>query len=317
MLSPSAISTYLKSKEEFYLRYLAPVKPPVVPQTEAMAVGSAFDAYVKSYLYKSLFGNKDPRYSFEALFESQVEPHVRDFARDAGALCWAEYSRSGALMDLLLDMKSASIEPRFEFDLFGVVFGKREGLSLEVDSVGFKGKPDAYYVTRDGVRVILDWKVNGYMSSASPMKGYVRLWLDGQYQGSHKECVIGKYHGTLYNKGTTLDKLNNDWARQLSIYAWLIGEEVGSDFLVAIDQLACRDTGIRVAEHRLFVDPDAQKNYFEIALTIDRSIKNKHLFNELSKEENDKKYRYLDDLSYRLHDENDMEAWLYNQNRRF
>jgi hypothetical protein len=149
------------------------------------------------------------------------------------------------------------------------------------------------------------------------MKGYVRLWLKGQYQGSHKECVIGKYQGTLYNKGTTLDKLNNDWARQLSIYAWLIGEEVGSHFLVAIDQLACRETGIRIAEHRLFVDPAAQRNYFEIATIIDKSIKNKHLFHELSKEDNDAKYRYLDELSYRLHDENDMEAWLYNQNRRF
>jgi len=71
-LSPSALGVFEKDREQYYLKYLADNRPPRMPQTEPMAVGSAFDAFVKSYLHHSLFGNhgKDNQYELNTIFEA-------------------------------------------------------------------------------------------------------------------------------------------------------------------------------------------------------------------------------------------------------
>lgn len=87
-LSPSAIKLYTQSVEDFYLRYLADHEASYEPQTQAMAIGSSFDAYVKSFLYERLFGkNHNPKYDLVGLFEAQVDERWRTWAWEHGNMC--------------------------------------------------------------------------------------------------------------------------------------------------------------------------------------------------------------------------------------
>ena len=94
-LSHSSFSLYEKDKDAFYVKYMAEQRPPSFKQTQPMSVGSAFDAYVKFWLAKRTCGG----FNFVELFESQVESHNRDWARAAGADCFAAYQRVPRIKD--------------------------------------------------------------------------------------------------------------------------------------------------------------------------------------------------------------------------
>ena len=89
-LSPSSIGKWNDDREEYYLRYLADNRPPKMAQTLPMSIGSAFDAYTKSYISERLFG-KDarPEFNFSAIFEKQVESQNRDWAKKHGKHAFA------------------------------------------------------------------------------------------------------------------------------------------------------------------------------------------------------------------------------------
>ena len=117
-LSHSAVSLYYKDAEEFYLRYLCPHRTPRVPQANFMAIGAAFDAYEKSLLHEILFGKgANPQFEFDAIFESQVEPHNRDWAREHGRFVMDSYHRSGAHDDLLKLLAKSDGSALFEAGL--------------------------------------------------------------------------------------------------------------------------------------------------------------------------------------------------------
>src|SRR5262245_45095711 len=123
-LSPTSINLFYSNKQEFYLTYLSPEKHDRPLQTQAMAAGSAFDAYIKAYLHERLFGKGyDPRFDLTALFDAQVDRHNRDQAILVGSYIFEMYSRSGALIDLLTDLESAIGAPRMELSVQGVVDG--------------------------------------------------------------------------------------------------------------------------------------------------------------------------------------------------
>lgn len=319
-LSPSAISMYYKNPEEYYVTYMTSVRPERIPQTKPMSVGSAFDAYAKSHLHQQLFGaGNDPKFKFETIFESQVEPHNRDYAKVAGKICWEQYYASGALADLMIELQNSAVTPRFEFEISGVIDGKREGVTRDIGGVPLKGKPDVFFVNKLGAHVIFDWKVNGYDSKygASPMKGFVRLREMGYNVGSHKEAVTQSYKGMLINIAGTLDQFNIEWARQLGIYAWLIGEDIGSDFVVAVDQIVCRPTGIRFAEHRLKIAAEAQWKLFASAQYLWELINSDHFFRDLSLEESQRKCEDLNKRAILLTDPdgNPNEKWFASMTR--
>jgi len=261
-----------------------------------MSIGSAFDAYAKSYLHDKLFGKNhadSARFSLEAIFEAQVESQHREWAFGHGNYCFQQYKNSGALLDLLTDLHAAKNEPRFEFEVRGVIGSQREASETQIDEVVFLGKPDCYYINKDGNHVILDWKVNGYCSKSatSPKKGYVRMrGGDGRGYGMHKECIPMDTGGMIINTAMPLEAVDKQWARQLSIYAWLLGEPVGGDFIVAIDQIVAKPIGgavpeLRVAEHRTRVSADFQKKTVDQAKQIWALIRSGHLFPEMTLED--------------------------------
>lgn len=316
-LSPTSIAKWHENPDEFYLWYLAPVRPPKIPQTQPMAVGSAFDAFVKSYLYESLIG-KNPQFERTTLFEAQVESHNRDGAFKAGEYCFKEYLKSGALADLMIELQSAVGEPRFEIEVKGVINGYREGVSITREGVMLLGKPDVFFINSQGAHVILDWKVNGYYSDhgASPMSGYVKIRNDPKNSGCHKDCWPMMHNGILINGGQYLENLNADWARQLSIYGWVCGCQVGEEIIVAIDQLACRGGLIRVANHRLRVSAVHQWKIFIDAQRIWEIVHSDHIFRDLSKEESIGRCNLLDAQVKSLNEcENEADEWFRNVTR--
>lgn len=304
-LSPTAITLYRRDPEAYYIQYLSDVRPEREPQTQAMAIGSAFDAYAKSDLHEKLFGKgNDPKYAFDSIFEAQVEPQWRDWARLHGLYVFDCYEKSGALADLMLDLQKASNVPKFEIEIMGAIHGSREPKEIARGGVIFLGKPDLFYINAHGAHVELDWKVNGYLSktAVSPMKGYIRLRKDPKKSGKHPECVIKMHIGVLINQALKLEDCNPDWATQLSIYAWLSGCDIGEEFIAGIDQVCCSPTGtefpdIRIAEHRMLVSPPFQHSVFDLAVEIWQRAHSEHFFKELTLEESKARCEMLSQMT--------------------
>lgn len=295
-ISPSALATWEWNQEEYYLKYLAENPPPRIPQTEAMSVGSSFDAYVKSYLFDKLFGiNKDPAFEFQNIFETQVEEQNRDFALQAGAAVFEVYKTCGALADLFVELEKASGEPRFEFTVEGCVCSTCKTICDNDihDRIPLLGKPDVWYINKDGLPIILDFKVNGYCSSyrQSPARGYLRLRPGDK---RHKDCQPMKIHGITINIGEFFESINKSWSQQLSTYAWLCGAQVGSTFVVAIDQAVCNLPDIKFAEHRCQIGEQFQEEVYKKYVELWNIIHSDHIFRDRTPEESFKRCEMLD-----------------------
>lgn len=293
-LSPTSIKKYTEDKEDFYFRYLSEVKIPRPPQTQPMAAGSAFDAYVKSYLHASLFGKgHDLRYELGTIFEEQVEEHNRDWAWEHGRLIFEQYKAAGCLADLMSELNQAVGEPRFEFTI-------QDTISSDVGDIPLLGKPDVFFINDQAARVIYDWKVNGYCSDRlkSPMKGFVKMrsnvggiW----YPETHKNCHLLIFKGIAINIAMRLEDGSKDWADQLAVYAWLMGEEIGSEEIIfGIDQVCGPADRLRFATHRLRISPDYQYNLFELIKQIWTEIKSGWIFRDMTEEQSGARCKLLE-----------------------
>lgn len=309
-LSPSGISTYRKDPEEYYLRYAATYAPERTPQTQAMAMGSAFDAYCKNYLHESLFGKAETNgtiFEFNALFEAQVSEEWRDFCILHGLYVFETYKKSGALGDLLLDLQQAVNKPKFEIEISGIIHGANVTKSREYGDLVLLGRPDVYYINKYGSPVIIDWKVNGYVSNynISPKPGYVRLRMDTKKSGCHTGCVLKMHNGVLINGSLSLHEIDIDWGTQLAVYGWLAGSEVGDEFIVGIDQIVCNRNGsefptLRIAEHRCRVASQFQHDVLKLANDIWDRIHSDHYFREMSLEDSQARCLQLDTQSFEI-----------------
>lgn len=292
-LSPSAIKIFEADVEDYAVKYLLQKRPPRPPQTQPMAVGSAFDAYAKSHIYYGLFGNYGPsgQYEKDTIFEAQVEPQNRDFARDAGGICFSEYQRRGALADLMLELQKSIGPPRFEFSI-------QDKIAWNGFDVPLLGKPDIFFVNEQGARVIYDWKVNGYCGkyNTSPMKGYVKCRAADGTWSVHKNAMVTPFKGIPINAMMYLEDGNKEWADQLSIYSWLLGEQVGSaDVVFGIDQITGPGCS-RISSHRLRIKPEWQFRLIERIVQIWRIIQSGHIFQELDRDQNDCKLQLLENM---------------------
>lgn len=266
-LSPSALALFESNPQDYYLRYVTPFKPPSMLQTQPMSVGSAFDAYVKSYLHEKIYGKNHPesaKYELEALLKAQVEPHNLDWARAAGQYVFEKYLKSGAMADLMLELNKAVDEPRFEFEVKGVIEGYREGINAKKMGVPLLGKPDIRFINSEGAHAIFDWKVNGFCgrSNTSPQAGYIECLEENcgywMRKGPHKDAFITDFKGLRINTGSYFEMYDSSWATQLATYGWLMGEPVGVEGIIGVDQIVCNGAKpdpsgyptIRIAKHR-------------------------------------------------------------------
>jgi hypothetical protein len=245
-----------------------------------MSVGSAFDAYIKSYIMERLFGTVPPDFEMETLLRKQVSAENLEWAREAGAHVFRSYLKSGALADLMIDLQQADGEPQFEITVQGNVAHE-----THTGGVPFLGKPDMFFKHKEGAHIIYDWKVNGYCGKnpTSPKKGFVNVrdgWDEKEAKPSrvrnqaHKSAQTMKINGITVNVAGYFEDVYAGWANQLSIYAWVLGEPVGSSFIVGIDQLvaiprpAPSKPLIRVAAHRMRVSEKYQHKLLDSAANM-------------------------------------------------
>jgi|WetSurMetagenome_2_1015567.scaffolds.fasta_scaffold14634_8 hypothetical protein len=289
-LSPSQVALWYSDREEYYLKHLSNVRVPRLLQTTYMSIGSAFDAYVKSSMFAELFGQgSDPRFEFEAIFEDQVEEHNRDWAKEHGKYVFECYKLSGAYADLMELLHQSKYAPQFEFK----IEGKVQGIPL-------LGKPDLRFIHPSDAHVILDWKVNGYCSKSptSPCKNY-RLIRDGWdsttakpsrgNKSPHKDYIPMIWKDVEIHRGW-LEDANSDWADQLAIYSWMLGEDVGNEnVIVCIDQIVAKPADpkplLRIANHRARISKIHQENLFQRINAVWSAITNGHIFTDLPLEE--------------------------------
>ena len=212
---------------------------------------------------------------------------MREFASVAGAHVFDAYCYSGAYRELLDELADAAEPPQFEFTL-----------SEGVRGIPLLGKPDCQFRTKQGAHVMLDWKVNGYCSkySASPNKLYSMV-RDGQEQkkpsrnagNPHKGYVPMEFKGLTI--GTHyLEATNESWADQLTIYGWMMGEQVGSeDMVVRSDQIVAKPSKdgpiLRVANHKARISTFWQHRLMRRLQDAWEVLNSEHIFTEMTPED--------------------------------
>lgn len=303
-LSTTSLHLWEKDREEFYLKYLSDARPPREPQSPAMTVGSAFDAFVKCSLHQHLFGNDgDGVYDLDRLFEEQVQnEELRVWAREAGKYAYDCYRTWGAYDELLRELLLSEEDPMFEFELQGDICG-----------VPVVGKPDLWY--KRNVQVLYDWKVMGFCSRhpQSPKKFYktcrdcwgtdrAKPTRGGGDPRPHKGYEEINYFGHKIGSHT-IDEVDKSWADQLTIYSWLSGVEVGEPVVVGLDQLACKPSPdpeverfplIRVAQHRCSISEEWQTTLLGRLQHCWAQLQSGHIFDDLTREESDARCEVLD-----------------------
>lgn len=306
-LSYSSMSLFYKDADEFYIRYLSEHRAPRQLQEQPAAVGSAFDAYVKSMLAHTLFGKgMSAEFEFGTIFESQVEPQNRDFALTAGKRVFKAYKLCGAYNNLLILLHKSVEPPRFEFKVDGLIEG-----------VPFTGKPDCRFVLDLGqgrIPCVYDWKVKGYCSKygASPSKGYA-VCLDGfvgkasRSQGKeHAMYKATDFRGLTINSGY-MEFCNGEYADQLCLYGWLLGENIGDENTVlGIEELCAKFMGegnpptLRYARHRGRVKADYQLKLAKRVADCWQAITSGHVFTAMTREESDAHCEMLEQVAIGL-----------------
>lgn len=333
-ISPSGLKMFESNRDEFYMKYIARYKPPSIPQTKPMSVGSSFDAMAKAYINNTLAkGHElDPKYQLEALFEAQVEEQNREWARPAGEHCYQQYCSSGAMAALMLEIAQGDAEPQYEFDVKGLVTSDDSTSSSSDKVVPLAGKPDLYYKNKHNLHIITDWKVNGFCarSAASPKPGYIMVrdgWKNAKPSRNnncaHKDAMISTVKGVQVNLACNLEDVDRDWATQISCYAWLMGEEVGGQFLACIEQLSCSPSGVedkpmvRVANFRSFISKQFQEEAYQRFYSCWCAIRTGNFYPELPRYENDLKCLEMEKMAQTLNPTgDDNQDWFNNMNRR-
>ncbi|MHB8108137.1 MAG: hypothetical protein ACYDH4_12035 [Candidatus Cryosericum sp.] len=319
-LSYSSLTLWEKQPEEFYIKYLSNHAAPRLPQTPPMAVGSAFDGFVKSTLAYALYGcGMSAQFEFGTIFESQVEPQCRDFALTAGKVAFKAYKLCGAYDDLLSLLRKSIEPPRFEFTVNSLVNG-----------VPFTGKPDVRFVLDLGqgrIPCVFDFKVRGYCGkgNTSPSKGYMTC-LDGfvgkpsRSQGKEHELFKAMdFRGLTINSGF-MEFCNSEYSDQLTLYSWLLGENIGDENTVLGIEELCAKAGtpptLRYARHRGRVKADYQRKLAERVSTCWQAITSGHIFTDLSREDNDARCEVLDEMAIGLvSDGSKLDQWFSDVTR--
>lgn len=326
-ISPTSLSKFEGNREQFYLSYCADERPPRYPQTEPMAVGACFDAYVKAYISEKLFGEIREGFALKEIFELQVDEQHRDWAWDAGEWVFESYKKSGALADLMLELDLAVEEPRFEFKL-----QNRVAFEEEVEGVEILGKPDLFFKTKDGAHVIYDWKVNGFFAKngASPKPGFLAI-RDGwdasvapesrSHNSMHKNCQPLLVSGLTMNVGAFFEQVDKSWANQLTMYGWVLKEPVGAPLIIGIEQLVCKPDRhhkplVRCATHRGYVSAAYQKALFKRVAFMWKTIHSGHILTEMTKEEAETRQQTLSNQHRAYTEETDNDKWFTEMTRK-
>lgn len=348
-ISNSAFQKFYKDPEDYCINYCLFNPPSRFAQTVPMMYGSAFDGFIKNWLYKRLYPEMHPDFDMPKIIHDQCERQFWDedykevingelvqYNPELDAFKWGQhlmdqYQKSGTLTDLLYILKNAAELPRFEFT---VTSSFKEHVLGDQENPDFVllGKPDLYFENKDGVHIILDFKCNsiGTAKKTSPKKGYVMLrdgWETGQkhsprHNKAHKDASIIKEGGIDCNFADRFEDIERSWADQTTCYSWLMGTPVGDTVVAGIHQLIGQGfegdniPNISVAQHHYSVQPDYQRDLYAKYKFMWERLNDGHIFHNLSRAESDHKVASLHALHGTKHEEGSNEEWLANKLRK-
>ena len=111
------------------------------------------------------------------------------------------------------------------------------------------------------------------------------------------------FRGMTINSGY-MEFCNSEYADQLSLYGWLLGEQIGDENVVlGIEEFACKFMGegnpptLRYARHRGRVKADYQLTLAKRVSDCWQAITSGHVFSGLSREDSDARCRVLDEMA--------------------
>jgi hypothetical protein len=221
-----------------------------------MSIGSSFDAYAKSWLHENLFGKgNDPRFEFQALFEAQVEPHNRDWALQNGQYVFEQYKQSGALSDLLGELRKVN--------------GYCSTRNAHSPLPGFIRLRSAGKTQHGQHKDCLPMVCDGLMINIGS------FLEDTNEIGAEWATQLAIYHWLLGSPFCAENLL------------------VGIDQIVC-DATKSALPQIRIAEHRTRVSKKWQQRTFDIAAHIWECCHSDHFFRDMSKEESQGRCKVLD-----------------------
>lgn len=221
-ISPSSFFSFTQDPIKHYVRHYSDTPAGRQPATIHMAMGSAFDAFVKAQITRDL--QVSTKFDLITLYEEQVPEEFREELWPKAAFLLEEYKSCGAYGVAVEDMSLANLEPRFEFDVKAKILG-----------VPIFGKPDAFYHNRRDVPVILDWKVNSFLGGRNAKKAW--YVMDHQNGCSHPRVTVKSNNGLPVVTNKYLENVDKSWAFQQFIYAIGLGCEIGDEFITSIDQI--------------------------------------------------------------------------------
>ena len=287
--SPTSFRMFENDREGFFKQYMCGKER--MAQTEAMAIGSAFDAYIKGEL-ADIFGFTDKR--FIDFFEDSVEEKWRTVEMlEAAAWLFKCYVTSGAAALLVTGLKS--LEPQS-----WLCEERLEGMVADV--VPISGFPDLVCLGRDFV-FVLDWKVNGFFSTGHKKTRFVSRengtpeYVGRGYGMSHKDCWLRKHVSGMAVHGGVMADIDRHWADQLEIYYRCLGVpiEVG---VVGIDQLVCKmhAVGVRQVEVVRYRTGIGVSNLEKRLLDAWELVSSGWIFDDMDRERSDMKCAVLKEI---------------------
>lgn len=229
-LSYTSLEQYIACPYSFYLQRMSGSVLPQIEQTEQMAVGNAFDSYIKAAISTKIHGVEN-RQLFANLIKTinKENQHVIP----EGVKLYEMYIKRGLLEQLYREgLADVEIDKKFTFP---------NGVRIYI-------KPDACYKDNRPH----DWKVSGFKSARafSPKPGYREYYMP---EGGIKCSEDCRY----------MEDSNEDWAKQLCLYYWGITEDpTPRNFTGSIDQLIYTPKGLGFARYRSPISLPFQERYW-------------------------------------------------------
>ena len=271
-----------------------------------MAVGSAFDAYVKAALNYVLYGTAvSPKFEFGEIFESQVEPQNRDFALKAGKHVFRAYKLTGLSTNCFL----CSDNPSSRRDSSSRSMGhcrcslhRKAGLPLRAR---LWAGSDPLHPGLESSGLLLEvccQPVEGLY--ALPGRLPEREAEQESHNTEHTNFLEYNHRGLTVNAGY-MEHCNDEYADQLCLYGWLLGEKPSDENVVGmIEEIVSKPANptplLRVANHRARVKADYQQKLLERVGRCWQAITTGNVFPDLTPEENTGRREVLEDMAVSL-----------------
>ena len=256
-LSASSLKMIENMPSTFFIDRLSGEERLPEEQGLPASVGSAFDYFIKIYLAQKMewhgtVGGKleNMRNTLYKGMYSETE-RGRFYGKSVSEILWAlnvtnpenkmEAAGAGKLI-----FEAYKKTPMSKPDAYvDIEIHSKYTLKHNGTEVPMFGKGDAIVKAPGGIAP-KDWKCS--YGIVSPTKGYKTVWRNGVNSSPHKD----------YKKDTPMELINPDWATQLCIYNWMMGNQIGNVSYGYIDQAFFKNNEVCIAEYEGVITPDFQ-----------------------------------------------------------